>query len=170
MYVSPSQINFVIPLGSASGSATFAVANSSSSTGTIQSVAPTLFSMSGDGRGVAAANAIAVAAGSPVQSPVPVFQCTTSGCVATPISLTANTTVYLILYGTGIRNRSALSNVTANIGGTNAAVLYAGPQPSFEGLDQVNLAIPLSLRGSGEVNIVLTVDGQTANVVTVNIQ
>jgi uncharacterized protein (TIGR03437 family) len=170
MYVSPSQINFVVPAGSAAGTASFAIANGSSSTGTIQSVAPTLFSMSGDGRGVAAANAIAVAAGSPVQSAVPVFQCTTSGCVATPISLTANTTVYLILYGTGIRNRSALANVTANIGGTSVPVLYAGPQPSFEGLDQVNLTIPLSLGGSGEVNIVLTVDGQTANVVTVNIQ
>ena len=170
MYVSPSQINFVIPSGSAAGTATFGIANGSSTTGTIQSVAPTLFSMSGDGRGVAAANAIAVAAGSQLQSPVPVFQCSATGCVATPIPLSANTTVYLILYGTGIRNRSALGGVTANIGGTNVPVLYAGPQPSFEGLDQVNLAIPLSLRGSGEVNIVLIVDGQTANVVTVNIQ
>jgi uncharacterized protein (TIGR03437 family) len=170
MYVSPSQINFVVPSGSAAGTATFAIANGPSTTESIQSVAPTLFSMSGDGRGVAAANAIAVAAGSQVQSPVPVFQCSTSGCVATPISLSANTTVYLILYGTGIRNRSSLGGVIANIGGTNVPVLYAGPQPSFEGLDQVNLTIPLSLRGSGEVNIVLTVDGQTANVVTVNIQ
>ena len=171
MYVSPSQINFVIPPGSAAGTAGFAIANGSSTTATIQSVAPTLFSMSGDGRGVAAANAVAVAAGSQVQSPVPVFQCAAaSGCLATPIPLSANATVYLILYGTGIRNRSSLGGVTANIGGTNVPVLYAGPQPSFEGLDQVNLAIPLSLMGSGEVNIVLTVDGQTANVVTVDIQ
>jgi uncharacterized protein (TIGR03437 family) len=170
MYVSPSQINFVIPSGLAPGTASFAIANSSSTTGTIQSVAPTLFSMSGDGRGVAAANAIAVAVGSPVQSPVPVFQCPASGCVATPIPLSANGAVYLILYGTGIRNRSSLGGVTANIAGTDVPVLYAGPQPSFEGLDQVNLTIPLSLSGSGEVNIVLTVDGQTANVVTVNIQ
>jgi uncharacterized protein (TIGR03437 family) len=127
--------------------------------------------MSGDGRGVAAANAIEVAASSPqVQSPVSVFQCTASGCVATPIALSANATVYLVLYGTGIRNRSSLANMTANIGGTNVPVLYAGPQPSFEGLDQVNLALPLSLSGSGVVNIVLTVDGQTANVVTIDIQ
>jgi uncharacterized protein (TIGR03437 family) len=90
--------------------------------------------------------------------------------VATPIQLNANATVYLILYGTGIRNRSSLANVTANIGGTNVPVFYAGPQPSFAGLDQVNLSLPLSLSGSGEVNIVFTVDGQTANVVTINIQ
>jgi uncharacterized protein (TIGR03437 family) len=173
MYVSPSQINFVIPSGTATGTASFAVANGSASltaTGTIQSVAPTLFSMSGDGRGVAAADAVAVQAGSQTQTPVPVFQCSASGCVATPIPLSANATVYLILYGTGIRNRSSLTNVTANIGGTNVPVLYAGPQSSYAGFDQVNVSLPQSLSGSGEVNIVLTVDGQTANVVTVNIQ
>ena len=133
-------------------------------------MAPTLFSMSGDGRGVAAANAIEVPAGSSQQSPVSVFQCTSSGCVSTPLQLSANGTVYLILYGTGIRNRSSLAKVTANIGGMNVPVLYAGPQPSFEGLDQVNLTLPLSLSGKGEVNIVLTVDEQTSNVVTANIQ
>jgi uncharacterized protein (TIGR03437 family) len=174
MYVSPSQINFVVPSGSAPGSATFTIANGNASSltmGTIQSVAPTVFSMSGDGRGVAAANAIEVSAANPqLQSPVSVFQCVASGCVPTPIHLSPNTPVYLILYGTGIRNRSSLANVTANIGGTNVPVLYAGVQPSFDGLDQVNLTLPLSLSGSGEVNIVLTVDGQTANVVTINIQ
>jgi uncharacterized protein (TIGR03437 family) len=49
-------------------------------------------------------------------------------------------------------------------------VLFAGPQSNFDGLDQVNLTLPVSLSGSGEVNIVLTVDGQTANVVTIDIQ
>jgi len=174
MYVSPSQINFVVPSGSAPGPATFTIANgnaSASTTGTIQSVAPTLFSMSGDGRGVAAANAMEVSAANPqLQSPVSVFQCAASGCVPTPIQLSASATVYLILYGTGIRNRSSLASVTANIGGTNVPVLYAGAQPSFDGLDQMNLTLPLSLSGSGEVNIVLTVDGQTANVVAINIQ
>ncbi len=145
MYVSPSQINFVVPSGSAPGSATFTIANGNASSltmGTIQSVAPTVFSMSGDGRGVAAANAIEVSAANPqLQSPVSVFQCVASGCVPTPIHLSPNTPVYLILYGTGIRNRSSLANVTANIGGTNVPVLYAGVQPSFDGLDQVNLTV-----------------------------
>jgi hypothetical protein len=34
----------------------------------------------------------------------------------------------------------------------------------------VNVALTLNLRGSGESNVVLTVDGQTSNAVTVNIQ
>jgi uncharacterized protein (TIGR03437 family) len=84
--------------------------------------------------------------------------------------LSANTTVYLILYGTGIRNRSSLANVTININGTDVPVLYAGLQPSYEGLDQINVQLPQSLSGSGQVNVILTVDGQTANVVTIDIQ
>ena len=171
MYVSPAQINFVVPAGTASGVAGFAIAGGTSpvtTNGTIQTVAPTLFSMSGNGKGVAAANGIKVTG--TVQSPVPVFQCSNSVCNSTPIALNASNTVYLILYGTGIRNRSSLANVTVNINGTSAPVQYAGPQFTYEGLDQMNVVLPTSLSGSGEVNIVLTVDGQTANVVTVNIQ
>ena len=127
--------------------------------------------MSADGKGVAAANAIAVASANPqIQSAVPVFACAASECNSTPIPLSPNETVYLILYGTGIRNRSSVAKVTANLGGVNIPVLYAGPQGTYDGLDQVNLALPLNLRGSGQVNVVLTVDGQISNVVIVAIQ
>jgi len=174
MYVSPSQINFVVPQGTSAGTATFAISNADSTklaaTGTVEAVAPTLFSMSGDGRGVAAATAIRVqASNSQLQSPIPVFQCSASGCASAPIELGVDTPVYLSLYGTGIRNRSSLSNVKVTVNGISVPIQYAGPQPDFEGLDQLNLALPLALRGSGEVNIVLTVDGQTANVVTINV-
>jgi uncharacterized protein (TIGR03437 family) len=76
----------------------------------------------------------------------------------------------LELYGTGIRGVSSLAGVAATIGGVPAAVAYAGAQPTFDGLDQVNLTVPRSLAGAGEVPVVLTVDGVTANVVTVRIQ
>jgi len=49
-------------------------------------------------------------------------------------------------------------------------VLYAGPQLEFAGLDQVNVPLTLNLRGSGEANVVLTVEGQTANPVTINVR
>ena len=101
---------------------------------------------------------------------MPVFTCGTSGCVAVPIDLGIDTPVYLSLFGTGIRNRSSLSNVTVTINGISVPVLYAGPQPEFPGLDQVNVALTLNLRGSGETNVVLVVDGQTANPVTVNLR
>jgi uncharacterized protein (TIGR03437 family) len=78
--------------------------------------------------------------------------------------------VYVSFYGTGFRNRTSLANVTVTIGGTALPPLYAGPAPGFAGLDQVNVALPLSLRGSGEASVTITADGQTSNAVTINIQ
>jgi uncharacterized protein (TIGR03437 family) len=50
-------------------------------------------------------------------------------------------------------------------------VAFSGAQPINPGLDQINLGpLPSSLAGAGQVNIVVTVDGQTANTVTVTIQ
>ena len=174
VYVSPGQINFVVPDGVAAGTATFTVTNGSANqvaTGAVQPVAPTLFAMNGAGSGVAAATAITVQVANPqLQGPVPVFQCTTSGCVSVPINLGVDTPVYVTFYGTGIRSRSSLANVTVTINGVSVPVLYAGPTPGYAGLDQVNVGLVLSLRGSGESKVVLTVDGQASNTVTINIQ
>jgi len=49
-------------------------------------------------------------------------------------------------------------------------VLFADAQGGFVSLDQVNARIPRSLIGRGEVDLVLTADGKTANTVTVNIK
>ena len=76
---------------------------------------------------------------------------------------------YLILYGTGIRGRSALSNVTATINGASAQVLYAGSQGSYLGLDQVNIQVPQASRGTSGAEVVVTVDGVAANAATVNV-
>ena len=170
LYVSPVQINFVVPDGTAPGLATLLVAGQTF-TAAIQSVAPTLFSMNGAGSGVAAATAIVVQAANPLlQSPVPVFQCAGSSCASVPIVLGVDTPVYVSFFGTGIRNRSSLANVAVTINGIGVPVLYAGPAPGFTGLDQVNVGLVLTLRGSGESKVILTVDGQTANTVTINVQ
>jgi uncharacterized protein (TIGR03437 family) len=73
-------------------------------------------------------------------------------------------------YGTGIRNRSSLANVAVTINGIGVPVLYAGPAPDYTGLDQVNASLIPGLRGGGESNVILTVDGQAANTVTINVQ
>src|SRR5262249_29137469 len=146
-------------------------AASQAAIGTIQSVVPALFSADGTGSGVAAATAVRTQAGNPqLQSPVPVFQCTGSGCVSVPISLGVDTPVYVTFYGTRFRNRSSLANTGVKINGVSVPVLYAGPTPNFAGLDQVNVSLVASLRGSKESSVVLTVDGQTSNSVTINIQ
>lgn len=76
--------------------------------------------------------------------------------------------VFLALYGTGFRNRSALSAVKVQIGGTEMTINYAGPQLQLVGLDQINVFLPRSLAGRGETDVVVTVDGKAANTVKVN--
>ncbi len=46
-----------------------------------------------------------------------------------------NEQYFLTLFGTGIRFRNASLPVTAQIGGTEVEVLYAGEQKEFVGLD-----------------------------------
>jgi uncharacterized protein (TIGR03437 family) len=173
-FVSPNQVNFIVPGGPALGEATFTASNGSTSqtaTTLIQNVAPTLFSINGTGTGVAAATAIEVPTGqSQPQTPVSVFECSASGCTPVPINVSVGGTIYLTLYGTGIRNLSSLANVQVTVNGLIVPVQYAGAQPSFPGLDQVNVSLPAALSGTGDANVVLTVDGRVSNTVIVNIQ
>ncbi|MCX6611709.1 MAG: hypothetical protein NTW74_12765, partial [Acidobacteria bacterium] len=170
-FVSPGQINFEVPAGLASGTATATVYTATgelaSGNLTVGPVAPGLFSMSGDGKGIAAVTAIRVNADQ-TQSPVELFRCTANGCIATPVDV-ASGPVFLSLFGTGIRGRAILSGVRCTVGGVDLPVLFAGPQGA-PGLDQVNVELPATLRGRGEVPVILTVDGKVANTVTLTIQ
>jgi uncharacterized protein (TIGR03437 family) len=174
LYASPGQINFIVPQGTASGLATFTVNSdtaSISTVGTVLPVAPALFSANESGSGVAAATAMRMnSVSSKVGIPVPVFDCSTSICRAIPLDLSPDRPLYLTLYGTGIRNRSSLANVTVTIGGVSVPVSYAGSQSDLGGTDKVIVTVPLGLQGSGETIMVLSVDGQTANTVTVNVR
>ena len=157
-----------MPPGTAPGVATVTI-GSSISAAFVAPVAPALYAANGGGTGVAAAIAVRATANG-IQTPVPVFQCSPT-CTATPMSLGAATDILVVeFYGTGIAGRSSLSNVTAQIGGVNATVVYAGAQSQFPGVDQVNVYVPRALAGAGEVPAVLTVDGVTANVVTISVQ
>jgi phospholipase C len=155
-YVSPSQVNFVLPANVGSGVATVAVSNSGgtvSGNALVYAVAPTLFSADGYGSGFAAALAIS----GPNFSYV--AQCGSSGCTPNPIDPSSGS-VYLSLFGTGIRNGSSVSVL---IGGENATVTYHGPQNTYPGLDQINVLIPSDLKGRGRQDVVATVNGQASN-------
>ncbi|MEP7342177.1 MAG: SBBP repeat-containing protein [Acidobacteriota bacterium] len=175
-FVSPTQINYLIPSGMANGTATVTVINSngdiSSATMQIQNVAPGLFTADASGRGVAAAVVLRVKAnGTQSYEPVAQFDPAQSKVVAVPIDLGAETDrVFLITYGTGLRYRNSLSTVSAKLGGTDTQVLFAGAQSDFAGLDQINVQLPRSLAGRGDVDVVLTVDGKVANTVNVRIK
>jgi hypothetical protein len=176
-FVSPAQINFLVPAGLAIGSGTVTVTNAAGNKAsfptTVAQVAPSLFTADSSGTGAPAANALAYASGAVTPQVSPVYTCSGSPvvCTAAPIAVSAPaTSVYLELFGTGIRGRSSLSGVSVTVGGLAQQVTYAGAQGSFEGLDQVNVLLDPSLAGSGQATLQLMVDGVQANAVTVNIQ
>lgn len=167
--VSPNQINFLMPSTVATGQAGISLTTPLGSpilgTAVVLNVAPAIFSANGSGTGVAAATALRVAANQ--LSPVQVYQCDPNACSSVAIDLRAGGSVYLALYGTGIRRY--MTSVACFVHGSPVPVTYAGAQGQFQGMDQVNIGpLPASLNGTGEVSVVLMVDGQTSNAVTVN--
>ncbi len=175
-FVSPNQVNYQIPPGTAAGPATVVVtsANEKVSLGTAQivAVAPGLFAANGNGQGVAAAVALRIKAnGAQSFEPVARYDAAQKAFVCSPIDLGPESDqLFLILYGAGLRFHSSMAAVTARIGGTDAQVLYAGAQGGFVGLDQINLRLPRSLAGRDAVAVTLTADGKLANPVTVCIR
>jgi uncharacterized protein (TIGR03437 family) len=175
-FVSPRQVNYVIPAGTAAGLATVKVASGDGlvSTGTaqVEAVAPSLFSANASGAGIAAAVALRVAADGSRSTEL-VFRCNAGlgTCLPVPVDLGPETErVFLMLFGTGIRGRSSMSAVSVKIGSESVPVTYAGPQPEYEGLDQVNVGpLPRTLAGRGTVEILLSVDNRTANIVTMSV-
>jgi len=172
-YVSPGQINYLIPPGAANGPATVTVTNGAvpvaSGAAQISSVAPGLFSV---GQGVAAGFALRVkAGGAQSYEPIVQFDSTQNRFVPLPIDLgPATDQVFLALYGTGLRFRSSLSAASCAIGGVSNEVVFIGAQPEYVGLDQVNVRLSRALIGRGDVDVALTVDGKAANTARVSIR
>ncbi|MGH9629954.1 MAG: hypothetical protein ACRD7E_16675, partial [Bryobacteraceae bacterium] len=170
-HVSPGQVNYQLPAGTSLGTATITITaeNGRSSTrqAEITAVAPGVFAL--NAAGLAAANVIRVSGGG--QTVEDIFQLDESGLVVPrPIDLgSPEEQIYLILYGTGLR-AAGTSDTTVTIGGENATVLFAGAQPDFPGLDQVNVLVPRSLLGQGTVPLVLTAAGQVANTVYITVK
>lgn len=173
VYASPTQINLIVPAGVSPGVGKVTLTGASSLTATVQidPVSPGIFTANASGTGVPAALAARYsAAGTP--TPVPVFQCPAAyQCAPVPLNLgVATDQLVLSLFGTGMRHVSAASNVKVTVKGLSVPVLYAGPQGEFAGLDQVNVQIPISLKGAGVSQLQLIVDGQPSNTVSITIQ
>ncbi len=175
-YVSPGQINYLVPAGTRTGPATITVtaADGVVSTGRIQieAIAPGLFTANANGEGVAAAVAVRVRAdGSQSSEPAFQFDPASNRQVSVPIDLGPPTDqVVLLLFGTGLRGRSADARVSVRIAAREAEVLFAGPQGGFVGLDQVNVRLPRTLAGFREVPLTLTVEGKPANTVLLHVK
>jgi uncharacterized protein (TIGR03437 family) len=175
-FISPNQVNYLMPKETATGPATVMIANGEdglfSGSVTIARVAPGLFTADASGQGVAVGQALRIKAnGTQLYEPLAIWDATQNRFVPNPIDLSNPAEqVYLILYGTGWRFRSALNAVSVKIGGVDVPVLFAGAQGSFAGLDQLNLQVPRGLAGRGEMELVLTVEGQQANTGRISIK
>jgi uncharacterized protein (TIGR03437 family) len=175
-YVAPLQVNYLLPIGTAPGLATVTITNGagkvSAGAVTIIPVAPGLFTANQDAAGAPAGFAIRVKPnGDQSRESLSRLDTATGKQVPAPIDLGPEGEVIILeLYGTGIRGRSSQAAVNATIGGVVAGIEYADRQPGFVGLDQVNIRVPRSLIGRGEVDLVLTVEGKAANTVKVSIR
>jgi uncharacterized protein (TIGR03437 family) len=173
-FVSPGQVNLLIPSTLANGQATLVIKSGNNIAGvgalTIATVNPGLFSANATGQGIVAGVALRVAGGAQVFEPL--FRFEGSQVVALPIDLGPQTDqVYLVIYGSGIRGAGSLSTVKATVGGVDVPVLFAGASPDFAGVDQVNLGpLPQSLAGRGPVDIIVSVGSLASNVVRVAIK
>jgi uncharacterized protein (TIGR03437 family) len=168
-YASPTQLNFVVPSGTAAGVATVTVTvGSSSTTGSLNVVAsyPNLFILNT----ASLAAAYVQYQNGQVSS---VYQVQNSAIVAQSVSAgSASNAAYLVLAGSGLGTASGATSqvVTATIGGVNATVSYAGAQGTYPGLDQYNILIPSSLAGAGQVAVIVTAAGLPSNTVYITLQ
>lgn len=160
-YASPGQINFLMPQTNV-GAVTVVVTGSNGERtegAGLTGPNPAIFTASSNGSGVAAAQVT-----SDGQRYSRVYDVNK---VAVPISvMDGGQPNYLILYGTGIRSQGA---VEVKIGGQPCQVTFAGAHSGLPGVDQINVRLPESLRGVGQVTVVVLVGGFVSNFAQVNI-
>ena len=166
-YVSPTQVNFVVPAQATAGAGVVTIYSQGNivASGPLQIdlVAPAIFT-AGAGN-VAAAQYLRVSADG-AQAAGITFDPATSA--AAPIDLgQPGDSTFIILYGTGMRGAAS---VTATIGTTTVPTVGPFVQSVYPGMDQVNVGpIPHSLAGSGSVNLVLTLAGKSTAAVNIAI-
>ncbi len=173
-FVSPTQINYLLPQGLFPGAATVFVRRSNDDiaqgTITVEPSAPSLFAANANGQGIAAAVVLRVRNGQ--QSYEAVSRLENGSQVAIPIDLGPESDeVYLLLFGTGFRGFVPPSALVVTLGGSPVPMLGYAAVDGFAGLDQCNIGpLPRSFIGRGNVNVVMTAGTKTANTVNVSIK
>jgi hypothetical protein len=174
VFASAGQINFLIPSDTAAGLAAVTISLPNGDTMRtvidIGSTAAGIFTANMTGQGPYAGQVVYVQAdGSQSVVCSAVFNANSSTFAPNPINLgVPGDQVFLVLYGTGLRHASSL---TASVNGTSLPVAYFGVQPTYPGLDQINLGpLPASLAGAGLENLAIAAGGPASDTVTVVFQ
>jgi len=177
LYVSPTQINAVVPYGSAGGTAQQAVARHGSSLSVPQRVPlaaadPAFFTTNASGQGQGHIYVIPppkydtqILAGSSTPATagdVLTMYCTGLGTVNQPVTAGSAAPSNPLAY--------TISTVTVSIGGQPAKVSFAGLAPGFAGLYQINATVPSGVPTGDQIPVVIMVDGISSPVVTIAVQ
>lgn len=158
-YVSPSQINYQIPAGTAEGPALVVITGSDGTVSTgstlVKPTAPAVFTLGQTGQGAAAA--------------IDGYD----GSAAPFKAKSANGTPNIIaVFATGLGEDATdvdgniASGLEAVIDGQAVTVLYAGRAPGFAGLNQINVMFP-ALITPGTHSLALRRKGTASNTVTI---
>ena len=159
-FVSPNQINYQIPVGTQPGDVEVIVERDGSAKSReliqLRSAAFAIFTQDQTGTGTGA---------------IIDGRSSRNG----PFSVHTNTgeQTILALYGTGLGeagSRSFVSNrVHVYVGGIEAKISYAGPQPDFAGLDQINFELPEAVADHGTLPVTIKIDDQSSNSATLDV-
>jgi uncharacterized protein (TIGR03437 family) len=172
VFVSPGQINLVVPANTETGTAQVVVKSGGVQVagGAVQVAltAPAIFAANGSGSGDAAAlNAVTFASG-----PFPVLTEANGG---------SDKRTRVAIYATGLRyagnpsRDKRVGNVAANVlavvaphdeRALSTTVEYAGPAPGFPGLDQVNLVLPIEAAAYNNLEFIIAVQSTPSQVMT----
>ena len=168
LYVSPSQINFLVPENLAPGSATLTLSLPGrppvQAPVELRPAAPGLFTMNG----LKLAAGVMVIRNTEGQlSQQDLFDCSSGICRERTILLPSNLQqAVLVLYGSGFKNAGNLA--VARVNDIPASILYAGPQGQFPGLDQLNIAwLP---QWKGRFDLILNAGSSSSNAVELSVE
>jgi uncharacterized protein (TIGR03437 family) len=179
LYVSPSQINFIIPSNVQSGLATLQITAGdgevSNGTVLINRVSPGIFTANADGQGAPAAYLVRIKADNSQH-----FESATQLNTATgrlePRAIDLGPEgerVFLVLFVSGTLHATDSNNdanfaesFTVVAGGQSINPIYSGPQGQFIGLDQINVELPRTLIGRGRLSLVVGANGFNSSNIT----
>ncbi|NBO63486.1 MAG: hypothetical protein EBU88_01325, partial [Acidobacteria bacterium] len=164
LYVSPDQINFLIPTGLEPGVASVVITTVDGATLRteieVAPVSPALFAADGTGRNAPVGIAqVYRRSDLVVQS---LFDDAPGADRSSPARLEpvdGDSEMTLVLYGTGIRGYGDLNRVRAIIGDVEVPVDSVKPDPDSPGIDQLQVRLPDSLVGSGRIGLTIHIQG-----------
>jgi uncharacterized protein (TIGR03437 family) len=164
------QINLVIPEESAVGPARMTLVRKDgsrlSTNITIADTAPG-FRTGLSCRGAAIGTAVQQFA-SGRSSKTELATCDGHDCSTLVVPMNNSATTKVILRASGFRHAASAADIQVTIAGQRVPVLSYGPADD-QGMDQLTLAIPASLRGIGETDLEAHLNGRVSNVVRIRI-